>query len=331
MALCTRLCDLLLSPGIVSHHRSEFSIELVHLDIGPFLLGRFRISYLYIDRIPQRFDSVHRSALYIWRCCGRKCFILQGKYVWMIADWDLFHAQTPILYYRIVAPIRVEYQSIVFFAGNYIYKDSSNAKFQRMLDRRVLQLLTHVLIISGLLFTGYIVFESLPIATFLLTGKRTMVTAVQLPYFDPASDLGYYLNVINQTVLSHFIVFVNIGVDSTFAMIVNSMWAGVDIIRYSVDEMQHNFRQNGNSVEQRRRLRNILIQIQDLDRWLPTLLPKALSAVRQEINFIAYSRLILKWKIVFDDAFLYRPITLAISIALATFCILIVKYLIDSI
>lgn len=135
-----------------------------------------------------------------------------------------------------------------------------------MMNRRASQLIRIVLIISGFLIGGYVLFETMPLATFLLTGQRTMVTLVQLPYFDPTSNVGYILNVINQTVLSHFVVFVNVGVECTFAMIINSMWIGVDIIRYSVDEMQDQLQSNGDWLQHRKRFRNILIQIQDLDR-----------------------------------------------------------------
>lgn len=63
--------------------------------------------------------------------------------------------------------------------------------------------------------------------------------------------------------MSHFIVCMNVGAECSFAMIVNSLWAGSDIIRYSIDEMEQHSK---NAVEQKQRLKNILVRIQDLDR-----------------------------------------------------------------
>lgn len=136
-----------------------------------------------------------------------------------------------------------------------------------MLDQRVTELLRNVLIISGLLCSGFIVFESLPLARFILTGQRTMVTAVQLPFFNPETNIGYIVNVINQTILSHFIVFCNVGHDCTLAMIINSMWAGADVIKFSIEEMVQRHSITGNDADQKRRFRNVLMQIQDLDRY----------------------------------------------------------------
>lgn len=94
-----------------------------------------------------------------------------------------------------------------------------------------------------------------------------MITAVQLPYFDPETDIGYTINVINQTILSHFIVFCNVGHDCTLAMIINSMWAGTDVIKFSINEMVQRQSITGNDADQKRRFTNVLKQIQDLDRY----------------------------------------------------------------
>lgn len=115
---------------------------------------------------------------------------------------------------------------------------------------------------------AFIIFELLPLATFLLTGVRKMITMVQLPYFDPESNVGYVLNIINQTVLSNFVVFCNVGHDCALASIINTMWAGSDVIKYSIDQMVERYRETHDVVEHKYRMRNILIQIQDLDRYL---------------------------------------------------------------
>lgn len=174
--------------------------------------------------------------------------------------------QTLIHYYVFMHPNRTEYQSLLFFAGTHIYKKTEIPSFEKMLEGCARDLLRNVFIIAYLLCSGLVVFLSFPVVMHFFTGERVMVTAAIIPFLNLESTWVYCVTLANQVIVCSALAFFNVGNDCSFMMIINGLWAGVGIVNYSIDEMEHEFERERNVIEQKHQLRHILMQVQVLDR-----------------------------------------------------------------
>lgn len=94
----------------------------------------------------------------------------------------------------------------------------------------------------------------------------------------------------------------NVGIDCTFLMIINSIWTGLDIIRYHLEILEIKMKANGFRLYEKILLRNIFIQLQDLDE------------------------LVARWNTAFYGRFLWLPVSVAITLSVAIFAIFMVIF-----
>lgn len=165
-----------------------------------------------------------------------------------------------------MGPLKHQHRSLFFFAGENIFKACKNEDLRKILDKSAMKQLKIVLIISALLFFGLIVFLALPIYFIFVNGERIILISAVMPFTNVYSDWGYSLNILNMSIMAYIIAFLNIGADLTFAVIINNMWAGLDVVKFSMKEMESLLKHTDNKTEKAAKFRNILIQIQDLDR-----------------------------------------------------------------
>lgn len=194
-----------------------------------------------------------------------------------------------------------EYQRLIYFGGQHIYKRNTvSTELNQILDVRAIELIKILVVLATVMVSGFLLYLALPIFLLVWTGERVTMLPYLLPFTDSQSDFGYYLNTLNQGWLSYCICISNVGNDCTFVMILNSLWAGFDTIEYSLKSLAKGLIADGFGTEQKKQFRNVLVQVQDLDR------------------------LIVRWKILFYPKFLCLPITVAISLPVAFFSIVVV-------
>lgn len=215
--------------------------------------------------------------------------------------------QAPIHFARIVTRSRYEYQNLIHFGVNYIYSRVRPNAEERILNARAAQLMRNVFLLSAILVTGFLLYLALPAFQLLFTGERITSLPYLLPFTELNTNRGYYINIVNQIWIAHFICISNVGNDCTFAMILNSLWAATDLIKYSLAELSEALEADGFQFEHQSRLRNIFVQIQDLNR------------------------LIIRWKALFYTKFLVAPICVAISLPVALISIMVVSVTVEHI
>lgn len=171
-----------------------------------------------------------------------------------------------IHYYVIMGPLKHQHRSLIFFAADYIFKDCRDEQLRMIVDKAAMKQLFIVSLISGLMFFGFFLFLALPFYLLFVYGIRSILISTVLPFITLDSNWGYLLNSFNTSFVTYLAAICNIAGDSSFAVIVNNMHAGVDVVKFSIKEMVSSFERTGNRREQTSKFRNILIQIQDLDR-----------------------------------------------------------------
>lgn len=135
----------------------------------------------------------------------------------------------------------------------------------------------------------------------ILLNERESLLPYLLPFTDIDSHSGYILNYGNHVIMSFFICVSNVGNDCTFAMMINTLWAAVDITKHSINELKISVNSNDHLIYSNKIIHEVFLEIQDLDRFIS------------------------QWKDMFYVKFFYAPIAIPVSISVAIVCILVVS------
>lgn len=88
------------------------------------------------------------------------------------------------------------------FAGDFVYVNSeSTSHNHRVCDKMANDLLINSMKICALVFLSINLGACAPIYKLTSTDEKEMVIPVILPFVDPDTELGFYLNMVNQFVI----------------------------------------------------------------------------------------------------------------------------------
>lgn len=111
---------------------------------------------------------------------------------------------------------------------------------------------------------------AISISTYLMLfkGEYPSIAPIILPFTDlDNSTVGYYLNLINQIAICEVGIFTNIGCECMSVFLVNNVMVAVETIRFDLKKFNNLLSSDKVSyLEKKIKLRNILIQMQDVDR-----------------------------------------------------------------
>lgn len=173
-----------------------------------------------------------------------------------------------ISYFYIVLPVcGRRFKNIIFFGEKFIHAyQGNNKKVTKILNEGAWQLLWMFLTVFAAILFSCIIFVSYPLYTYLFENARPMLVPVIFPYFEPETGPGYYLNVLNQLAISFIGMIGVIGIEFISSKIVNNVFIGVSLIEYALGDLGNDI-SKGQRTEGVIKMRNIVRQIQDLDRY----------------------------------------------------------------
>lgn len=161
-----------------------------------------------------------------------------------------------------------KYKNILLFAGNFVYQDSYNkAKLKITHDNCARRLIKSAV---GIMLT--IIFSSFPTVLYpvylhFFENARPMIVPIILPFIDPETTNGYYKNICNQLVFCIVGLMGNVGIECISAFWVNNIEVSIETIRFELNELSDALLSDiGTELNKKMKLRNILIQMQDVDR-----------------------------------------------------------------
>lgn len=118
-----------------------------------------------------------------------------------------------------------------------------------------------VILNSGTPFICY------PTYLYLFKNARPMTVPVILPFTDPETTKGYYQNVANQILMNLVGLIGNVGLECISSFLINNIHVAIETICFELDEFGNLLETEVEKTDDKRLLlRNILIQIQDVDR-----------------------------------------------------------------
>lgn len=156
-------------------------------------------------------------------------------------------------------------RSLMFFGHQHIYPAGRTGKLAEILNKRANGLIKNsILVIIVLLISGVLYFIY-PLYVFFVDGVRPTPIPILVPFVDPETSHGYLWGIGNQAIIAAVGFVANMGIEIMVALLVNNLWAASDNIQFSLDELALNVRRGRPVAVRQAQLRNILVQIQDLD------------------------------------------------------------------
>lgn len=200
------------------------------------------------------------------------------------------------LYYRAVGPDRFRYREIILFSGKHIYLDRKPfTEYERKVDENAGKVITDSLLTTVFVIFSFFLVIIGPAYVFVVHGEYVVPTGVILPFVDPNTGRGYAINIIIQFGTAIAALLGLVSIEGMSSMINNAYTVMADILCFNMRKFSDDLGHGTFSNENRAELRNIFVQLQDLEVYL------------DELNQIYY------WK------FFLQPMLTTICVALAIF------------
>lgn len=164
-------------------------------------------------------------------------------------------------------------QSVAFFAGDKIYTEvdlDSDPNYIRICDQCAMKLLKNTATMVGLIIVSCAIYSCFPVYAFIFHNEIQLFCPVLLPFTDLESVNGIILNFINQMFINLIGISASIGIEIATCIVKNNVSAIVVAIGYETSQLSKYIESNVNESSKsiHVQFRNMLIQIQDFDRYI---------------------------------------------------------------
>lgn len=161
-------------------------------------------------------------------------------------------------------------QQICLAPGLYAYRNSHiSANIHKICDDWAIALLTNVILKEIILIICGGFYVAAPMYKNLFEHEHVMIYAAILPFTDPTTDRGFYINFAHQSILLLVAIPAIYGVELVVCMVNNSALITAALIEESLktlDEEICRSREFNNELEWK--LRNTIQKIQDFNKYL---------------------------------------------------------------
>lgn len=110
-------------------------------------------------------------------------------------------------------------------------------------------------------------FSAVPIFLIIFLHQEQMIIPIILPFTDPESEYGFYLNFIHQIFFGLFCPCAIVGIEICTCVYINAAMTAAAIIRTDLGDLEFALHTNSTfTVQRTQEFRNIIGQIQDFHR-----------------------------------------------------------------
>lgn len=122
----------------------------------------------------------------------------------------------------------------------------------------------------GMILTSNAIFVTFSILAFIMKNEIQLPVPVLFPFTDLGTIGGLTINMANQLSLCFIGLTGNIGIEIPTCMLINSVWITTVTICHAIDEITERLNEpaRNTKIAIDYCFRNILIQVQDLDRFV---------------------------------------------------------------
>lgn len=172
----------------------------------------------------------------------------------------------------IIPSNRKRLTKILFFPVEYeIYTDitsDSNVAYVRICDRSAIELLKSTIETLAIYVASVLIYAIFPIYELIKYRETSLLIPVLFPFSDLVSVNGSIINIANQLFTASIGISGSLGIEVIVCLLKNHLLVMANSICHSIDQsvkdLEKSTRFSNKIVEAH--LRNIIIQLQDLDR-----------------------------------------------------------------
>lgn len=163
---------------------------------------------------------------------------------------------------------REKYRSLYNFSGKYVYENSrTSAENHCVCDEMAIELATSSTKICLIMIFANSLATVAPIYKLIYTDEKELVIPIILPFVDPDTEHGFYLNLANQLVICLYGIIIIPATELITCVLKNTIATIASVVDNSLQEFTKTLKQNKTfSAEQNQNFKNILLQILDFNR-----------------------------------------------------------------
>lgn len=183
--------------------------------------------------------------------------------------------QSFVMYYLAMIPwTRKMLRCLVFFAAENVYVNNwrGNPNYIRSCDQSAIKLFKSTAITLAAISIFAALYFGFPFFTYISRNELQFPVPVLFPFTDIETPNGIAINILSQLFMTYFGATGNIVIEIIQIIFKNTVWAITVAICHSVDEFSMAIENLDSTPTSRRFIdysfRNILVQIQDLDRYI---------------------------------------------------------------
>lgn len=177
-----------------------------------------------------------------------------------------------LVYFRGVGPDRYRYRAIILFAGRSIFKDCRpSTDYERKLDEHAMKMITHPILTTLILTASVGLIMVGQAYAYIVDGVYALPTGLIVPFVDPNTDRGFAINLIVQSATAFTVSLSIIATEAIACIINNTFIVMADMVCFNMRKFSDNLRQKSFTHQNKMELRNIFVQLQDMEAYLEEL------------------------------------------------------------
>lgn len=174
------------------------------------------------------------------------------------------------MFIALIPSTRQKLRSIYNFGVDYIYANSRiSPKIHSVCNRMAIDLLASTVRINQIVYISVAIGDGAPLFKTFFTNEKEMIIPVLLPFIDPETDNGYYINLASQLFACMFGVIIIPTVEQVTVIVKNNLLALVAVIECNIDAFKSSLEVDEEySAKHISDFRNIILQILDFNRYV---------------------------------------------------------------
>lgn len=170
------------------------------------------------------------------------------------------------MYWKTIGPKRFRLNKLFIFGGEHVYTDDIRPSGHNTVCKKMIKdLMQKTAILAAMIIISHLLIGVVPIYLIVFQKIRVTVMGLEIPFFEPSSDIGYAINLSLQYVYGIVsmgaLMMIQIGLNLCY----NNGMLAKELVVLELSDMQYELSASGMSFKAIVRLRNILMKIQDLN------------------------------------------------------------------
>lgn len=164
---------------------------------------------------------------------------------------------------------RKQYRHLYNFSGDFLYANSKTSSSNyNVCDRLAIHLVTSTSKVVLLMLLSFSFITCGPVYKNFFTDDREMIIPVILPFIDPETNRGFFINLICQLITSTYGAILVPAIEVVTCILKNAIFTYAVIIEDSLIELKNALELHRNFTDEFAwKFRNIIIKISDFNRF----------------------------------------------------------------